>query len=233
MHWRRCLTILTMIVLATGTLSAAEIQLLPSSARLNGPKAPPAVPRRSAPNRASFVGDLSGKATFRDRQSQGCDRRGSDGTVTPVGNGLATLSATVDEGRQAVLSVENVERDVPWSFKNHVLPVLDESGLQFGGLPWRGGGEERLAADGCAGYGPEVDYDVLTRQALGGRIVKTSTAESLLLFKPTGAVEQGGGVKFATDSLEYRVLAEWIAAGTPARERPPLLGLAVVPMPSC
>jgi hypothetical protein len=36
-----------------------------------------------------------------------------------------------------------------------------------------------------------------------------------LLLKPTGAVEHGGGVKFATDSLEYRVLAEWIAAGAP------------------
>ena len=36
-----------------------------------------------------------------------------------------------------------------------------------------------------------------------------------MLLKPTGAIEHGGGVRFATGSLEYRVIAEWIAAGTP------------------
>ncbi len=36
-----------------------------------------------------------------------------------------------------------------------------------------------------------------------------------MLLKPTAAIEHGGGVRFAPDSLEYRVLAEWIAAGTP------------------
>jgi hypothetical protein len=37
----------------------------------------------------------------------------------------------------------------------------------------------------------------------------------LLLLKPTGAIPHKGGQKFTTDSLEYKVLAEWIAAGTP------------------
>ena len=31
----------------------------------------------------------------------------------------------------------------------------------------------------------------------------------------TFAIPHGGGKRFATDSLEYRVIAEWIAAGTP------------------
>src|SRR5581483_3744080 len=65
------------------------------------------------------------------------------------------------------------------------------------------------------GYGPEVDFDVLTRQALARRINKTTPAESLFLLKPTAIVEHGGGQKVAPDSLEYRVLAEWIAAGMP------------------
>src|SRR5262249_42500126 len=65
------------------------------------------------------------------------------------------------------------------------------------------------------GYGPEVDYDVLTRQALGRRIVTTAPAESLILLKPTGALEHGGGGTFTVDSFEYRVIAEWIAAGMP------------------
>src|SRR5262249_8880424 len=69
------------------------------------------------------------------------------------------------------------------------------------------------------GYGPEVDYDVMSRQALGRRINKTAPAESLILLKPTGAVEHGGGVRFAPDSLESRVIAEWIGSGMP-RPRP-------------
>ncbi len=55
----------------------------------------------------------------------------------------------------------------------------------------------------------------MTRQALGRRVVKPRPAESLVLLKPTGAIEHGGGTKFATDSLEYQVISEWIAAGTP------------------
>ncbi len=39
---------------------------------------------------------------------------------------------------------------------------------------------------------------------------------SLILLKPTGAVPHKGGLRFAVDSREYRVLAEWIAAGQPA-----------------
>jgi len=36
-----------------------------------------------------------------------------------------------------------------------------------------------------------------------------------MLLKPTGAVPHKGGKKFDADSVEYRVLSEWIAAGTP------------------
>ena len=80
-------------------------------------------------------------------------------------------------------------------------------------------------------YAPEIDYDVLTRQALGRRVVRTAPAESLLLLKPTGAVEHGGGVRFDTDSLEYRVISEWIAAGTPppAAHDPKVVALKAYP----
>ena len=37
-----------------------------------------------------------------------------------------------------------------------------------------------------------------------------------MLLKPTLAVSHGGGKRFAPRSPEYRVIADWIAAGTPA-----------------
>jgi len=39
---------------------------------------------------------------------------------------------------------------------------------------------------------------------------------SLLVQKPTGAVPHKGGVRFNPDSLEFRVLGEWVAAGRTA-----------------
>ena len=47
----------------------------------------------------------------------------------------------------------------------------------------------------------------------------------------TGAIEHGGGVRFAAGSLEYRVIAEWIAAGMPgpSASDPEIRGLTVFP----
>ena len=56
----------------------------------------------------------------------------------------------------------------------------------------------------------------LTRQAAARRINKVEPGRSLMLLKPTLAVSHGGGKRFAPRSPEYGVIAEWIAAGTPA-----------------
>ena len=71
----------------------------------------------------------------------------------------------------------------------------------------------------------------MTRQSLGRRVVKTAPQESLILLKPTGAIEHGGGVRFDTGSLEYRVISEWIAAGMPgpSASDPEIRGLTVYP----
>ena len=36
-----------------------------------------------------------------------------------------------------------------------------------------------------------------------------------MLAKPSGAIAHKGGLRFETDSVEYRIIAEWIAAGAP------------------
>jgi hypothetical protein len=65
------------------------------------------------------------------------------------------------------------------------------------------------------GFDLEADHAYLTRHALGRRIIPEDPGRSLLLLKPTGVVPHKGGVRFEPDSLEYRVLAEWIAADAP------------------
>lgn len=222
-------TALLLLGSSVSTTGGTEIQLLPARARLDGPKA-----RQrflvEAREGSAFVGDRSSAARFTVGDPKVASVS-ADGTVTPVGNGLTEVVASLDgQVARATLSVENFERPTRWSFQNHVLSVLTKAGCNSGACHGAAAGKNGFRLT-LRGYGPEVDFNVLTRQALGRRIVKTAPAESLLLLKPTGALEHGGGVKFSTDSLEYRVIAEWIAAGTPkpSADDPTIESLAVFP----
>jgi hypothetical protein len=101
-----------------------------------------------------------------------------------------------------------------WNFRNHVIPVLTKMGCNqgacHGALAGKGGFKLTLR-----GYDPEVDYDTLTRQSIGRRINLAEPANSLILRKPTMQIAHGGGLRFKPNSLEYRIISEWIAAGTP------------------
>ena len=113
-----------------------------------------------------------------------------------------------------VLAVSALAAESTWNFRNDVIPVLTKAGCNqgacHGALAGKGGFKLTLR-----GYDPEVDYDVLTRQATGRRITLAEPASSLLLRKATMQIAHGGGRRFKVDSLEYKILSEWIAAGTP------------------
>jgi hypothetical protein len=102
----------------------------------------------------------------------------------------------------------------PWSFRNHIIPMLTKvgcnSGACHGALAGKGGLKLSLR-----GYAPSTDHFVLTRQALGRRVDPVEPAKSLLLLKPTRNVPHGGGRKIEMGSVEYKRLLEWIAAGAP------------------
>ena len=114
-----------------------------------------------------------------------------------------------------VLTLLAVEKPATgWSFRNHVIPVLTKMGCNqgacHGALAGKGGFKLTLR-----GYDPELDYDALTRQSLARRVSLAEPSESLILRKATFATPHGGGKRFAKDSLEYRVIQEWIVAGAP------------------
>jgi hypothetical protein len=101
-------------------------------------------------------------------------------------------------------------RDV--DFERHVAPLLGRSGCSTGAChgSFQGKGGLRLALFGAA---PEKDYLALTRDGLGRRIDRLDIDRSLLLLKPTGRVEHGGGQRFSPRSWQYRVLRTWLAQG--------------------
>ncbi len=117
-----------------------------------------------------------------------------------------------------------------WSFRNHVIPVLTRLGCNSGACHGAAAGKNGFKLT-LRGYDPELDYAVVTRQSLGRRINKNEPAKSLLLLKPTMAIGHGGGKRMDVNSLEYRVIAEWIASGmtAPAESDPYIARIEVTP----
>ena len=111
------------------------------------------------------------------------------GMVRAVSDGEATLTADV-AGRKATASAEvrNIQAPFTRSFKNHVIPVMTKAGCNSGPCHGAAAGKNGFKLT-LRGYDPATDYEVLTRQALGRR--------------------------FGVKSPSYRIISDWIAAGTP------------------
>ncbi|MBK9171028.1 MAG: DUF1553 domain-containing protein [Bryobacterales bacterium] len=155
----------------------------------------------------------------------------AEGVVTPVGDGSATITAKA-KGQTASASVRVTESKAPftWNFTADVVPVLTKMGCNQGACHGALAGKNGFKLT-LRGYDPEVDHQTLTRQHGGRRVSLADPPASLLLRKATMQTPHGGGKRFAKDSLEYRVIAEWIAAGAaaPADEDPRVESLEVFP----
>ncbi len=153
------------------------------------------------------------------------------GVATPLANGRATLTATAGDVKAlAEVTVTDMERPREWSFRNHVESVLSKSGCNSGACHGALAGKKGFKLS-LGAFDPVADYFTITRQAHARRVVLSDPGRSLVLTKPSGAVPHKGGIRFAVDSPEYRVLAEWIAAGAPAPrdDDPRLARLEILP----
>jgi hypothetical protein len=137
------------------------------------------------------------------------------GTVKAVGDGEAVITATLRSKQMtAKVKVSRTKEPAAPSFRNDIIPLLTKigcnSGACHGALAGKGGFKLSLR-----GYAPALDHFVMTRQALGRRIDPIEPARSLILLKPTMAVDHGGGQKLEVGSPDYQILADWIASGSP------------------
>ena len=149
----------------------------------------------------------------------------------PQSDGRATVAATY-EGRQASAPVEvrSFAAPFPWSFRNNVLPVMTKAGCNSGPCHGAAAGKSGFKLT-LRGFDPETDYLTLTRQADARRTERMEPAHSLILLKPTLTLPHNGGQRFPVGSLEYQVIAGWIAAGMPPPKPtdPRIVGLEVLP----
>lgn len=153
------------------------------------------------------------------------------GVASPVGNGQATITASVGEQTAtATVVVTNFDQPFAWSFRNHVESVLSKQGCNTGACHGARAGQKGFRLT-LFGFDVDADYTYLTRQAVGRRIVPTDPGRSLILTKPTGLLPHKGGVRLEVGSPEYRVLSEWIASGVPGpkADDPQIVRVEVLP----
>ncbi len=220
---------LAVIVFGLASASADEVtKLLPEQFALSGPEARQSL-LLEAFSEAQAGGQLTDGVTY--TSSDPAVVKIEDGVAVPVANGTAMITGTSGQ-RNATAEVAVLAMDQPfaWSFRNHVESVLSKAscntGACHGALAGKNGFKLSLGA-----FDPQSDYFYITRQARARRVVLSDPGRSLVLTKPTGAVPHKGGLRFRTDSYEYRVLSEWIADGAhgPHDDDPRLERLEILP----
>ncbi|RMF39851.1 MAG: DUF1549 domain-containing protein [Planctomycetota bacterium] len=106
-------------------------------------------------------------------------------------------------------------------FSKELIPALTQAGCNAGACHGAAAGRGYLALS-LYGSRPAQDYRTLVH-APGSRFIDLeSPTDSLLLRKPSGYLDHGGGVVLDEQGSAYRLLRQWIDAGCP----PPRVELA-------
>ena len=98
-------------------------------------------------------------------------------------------------------------------FRNTIQPIFTRYGCEMG-----------------ACYGAAAgDWLSITRSANGRRLTLEDPARSLFLLKAVKAVPHKGDKRFEMNSVEYKSIADWIAAGAPGpnADDPRIVSLSV------
>lgn len=156
---------------------------------------------------------------------------GSGPTLMPLSDGTAVLTVVVgDQQASATVEVRGAGAPRPVGFRNDVLPVFMKAGCNTGGCHGSAEGKEGFRLS-LFGFEPQKDYVSLTRDMTVRRLDFAQPRESLLLRKPLGEAEHGGGQRLQPDSPMMHTLLRWIEARAPddPADAPRLSHIEVLP----
>ncbi len=116
------------------------------------------------------------------------------------------------------------------SFVHDVLPMLARSGCMAGACHAKAEGQNGFKLS-VFSYDPKSDYAEIVKEARGRRVFPAAPEESLLLLKPTMAIDHGGGQRIEPGSEFYQVMVDWIRGGMPYQRpgEPSLVRISVDP----
>ena len=158
--------------------------------------------------------DLTRRAKFTVKNPEIAEA-GSDGRLTSKAQGSTRVQASVSGVMASALVVvrENPETR-SLDFAADIAPILSRYGCNASGCHGALNGQAGFKLS-LFGYEPDADYDAIVKANEGRRVNLKSPEESLLLAKPAFTIAHGGGQIIQKDSLEYKALRDWIAAGAP------------------
>jgi hypothetical protein len=205
-----------------------SLEVFPATVRLEGP---------AASQRLVVVGTFA-DGTRRDVTDRAKIEPGGPavavdgrGRLVPAADGSGEVVVRVG-GAEARVQVEVVGSGRPRevSFRHEINPALTKLGCNQGAChgSQHGKGGFRLS---LLGFEPEADYAQIVKSAEGRRVSPSTPEDSLLLLKPTLAVDHAGGRKMAPGGREYQLIRLWLEQGAvgPSKDEPAVTGLAVYP----
>ena len=158
--------------------------------------------------------DFTRKAAYKVAPD-GIAKVDADGVVLPVGNGTATVTATVDGVSSSLpVKVEDAGVSEPVNFPNQIVPIFTKAGCNSGGCHGKASGQNGFRLS-LLGFEPTEDYEHLVKEARGRRVFAAAPDNSLLLLKAIAATPHGGGKRLDSKSDDYSLLKRWIAQGMP------------------
>ncbi len=116
------------------------------------------------------------------------------------------------------------------SFLYDVLPAMAKAGCMASACHAKPDGQNGFKLS-VFSYDPRSDYAQIVEAGRGRRISPASPEASLVLLKPTLAIDHEGGQRIEPGSPVHRMLVDWIAGGMPYQRtnEPALVGLRVAP----
>jgi hypothetical protein len=137
------------------------------------------------------------------------------GQLLAAGNGTANIRVTANGTTRTVPVRVTVVVDRPAiGFTEHVMPIISKAGCNAGACHASQFGKGGFKLSVFA-YAPDEDYRAIVRDGMGRRVNLLNPAASLILQKPTLKIPHEGGHRLQAGSVDYQILAQWLAQGAP------------------
>ncbi|MEZ6118203.1 MAG: DUF1549 domain-containing protein [Pirellulaceae bacterium] len=109
-----------------------------------------------------------------------------------------------------------------------IVPILSKCGCNSASCHGSAAGQGGFRLS-LFGGNPDFDHQQMVRQYAGRRVDFRQPQQSLLVTKPSGQLEHGGGVRFEPDDQLARLLIQWVEEGVKAKPVRMLQRISVQP----
>ncbi len=116
-------------------------------------------------------------------------------------------------------------------FDTQIVPILTKAGCNAGACHGSAAGRGGFRLSLFGGR-PEDDYAAIVHDFAGRRANLAQPPASLVLLKPTGMLEHGGGVRLEWEGSNHKLIERWIAEGARRLESTRLEEFSITPASS-